>query len=106
MSGPAERGKGYWSAVKRSHASRTRRFESELHCLHPLGIMVDIDRLQIRVQVERLRSGLAPTRTRLPEPAKRHVRLAPVRTPVHHGHAALNPSEKCHRTMDVLRMNR
>src|SRR5919197_1512447 len=32
MSSPAERGKRCWLAVKRSHASQTRRFEAELHC--------------------------------------------------------------------------
>src|SRR5687768_300095 len=42
------------------------------------GVVVDVNRLEIRVDVQRLRPRFAPAITRLPQAAKRHVRLASV----------------------------
>ena len=50
-----------------------------------LRIVIDIDRFQIGVDVERLR---AASHSGLPQAAKRHVRLAAVGAAVHHGDPA------------------
>src|SRR5258705_11451248 len=44
--------------------------------LHLARVVVDVHRLQIRVDVERLRARLTPPVPRLPQAAERHVRLA------------------------------
>src|SRR5262249_53028705 len=69
-------------------------------------IMVDVHRLQIGVDVERLRASLAPSIARLTQPSKWHVRLAAVSAAVDHGDAGLDASDKGHGTVDVLRVDR
>src|SRR5215468_7403348 len=93
---------GIKSAGPPPHSSRTAAGPA----LHVTGIMVDVNRLQIGVDVERLRARLAPSIARLTQPSKWHVRLAAVSAAVDHGDAGLDASDKGHGTVDVLRVDR
>src|SRR4029078_1535894 len=50
-------------------------------------VVVDINRLQIGVHVERLGAGLAPSIAGLTQAAERQMRLAALHSPIDEGHA-------------------
>src|SRR5688500_1733483 len=88
------------------HEPGTGHLEREQPPLDGIRIVIDIDGFQVRVHVERLRTGFTPAIARLAQAAEWHVRLAAVGAAVHDGHAGLNPGEEGHRAVDVLRVDR
>src|SRR5687767_9965155 len=52
--------------------------EGTTRCLYLTRVVIDVNRFQIGVDIKRLRARLAPAVARLPQAAKRHVRLAAV----------------------------
>src|SRR5258705_13673106 len=74
--------------------------------LHLARVVVDVHRLQIRVDVERLRARLAPPVARLPQAAERHGRPAAVGPPVDDRDARLDAGHGRHRAMKLLPADR
>src|SRR5690348_16475672 len=83
------------------HHGRSRSEAGPITPLDLLRVVVDVDGLQVGVDVARLRAGLAPAVDRLPQAAKRHVRLAAVGAAVYYGHAGLDAVEEGHCPMDA-----
>src|SRR5687767_2368032 len=70
------------------------------------GIVVDVDRLPVRVDVERLGAGLAPAGARLAQAAERHVRLRAVGGPVDRRDAARDAGEELLAAVHAARPDR
>src|SRR4051812_28297304 len=68
--------------------------------LDQAGLVSDVDRLEVRVDVQRLGARLPPAVARLPQAAERHVRLRPVGRAVDGAHAAAHSDEELLRAMD------
>src|SRR5215218_8410215 len=93
MSGCPARGATFLPGTRWEPARAGTR-ATALGNLHPARIVVHVDRLEVRVDLDRLGSRLAPARARVAHAAERHVRLGAVRRPVDRGDAARHAREE------------